>query len=296
MDQSTDRQYIKITKAFQTNGDVFLAAKDPKNSVYDPKDLEVSLDEYDNDTYRRTIYLDSVMITNKDTGDFYSPNEIIYATPSGVHLNEDYEYRLEIKVKTTGNIIQSRTTLVKDFGIRRPLSVMEYASFIGNYNQRVEWTSPKNGITQQLTIRFFYTEIPATGANTSHYSDMVFPVKRASNADGGDKMIIEFSGASFYQNLAATIPLPEPGMKRYSDSLHYMFVVADEDFTIYLDINGPSTSVVQERPAYSNVSSGVGLFSSRFNKIRYFKGLNAKSLDELIKGQYTYQLGFVDRP
>jgi len=296
MDQSLDRQFIKITKAFQTEGDVLLAAKDPKNSVYDPKDLEVSLDEYDNDTYRKTIYLDSVMITNKDTGDFYSPNEIIYATPVGVHLNENYEYRLEIKVKTTGNIIQSRTTLVRDFGIKRPLSLMEYASFVGNYNQRVEWTSPVNGVTQQLTIRFFYTDVPASGPTSSHYSDMVFSEKKASNADGGDKMIIEFSGTSFYQNLAATIPLPEAGMKRYADSLYYMFVVADEDFSIYLDINGPSTSVVQERPAYSNVSSGVGLFSSRFNKIRYFKGLNPKSLDELIKGQYTYQLGFVDRP
>jgi len=296
LDQSTDRQYIKITKAFQTDGDVLLAAKDPKNSMYDPNDLEVSLDEYYNDTYRKTIYLDSVMITNKDTGDFYAPNEIVYATPIGVYLDEDYEYRLEVKVKSTGNIIQSRTTLVHDFAVKRPSNFIKYANFAGNYNQVIEWVSPKNGLAQQLSIRFFYTDVPVSGPNKSNYCDFVFPLKRATNTGGGDKMQIEFSGASFYQNLAACIPLPEAGMKRYADSLFYMFVVADEDFTIYLDINGPSTSVVQERPAYSNVSNGVGLFSSRYNKIRYFKGLNPKSLDELIKGQYTYQLGFVERP
>ena len=75
-----------------------------------------------------------------------------------------------------------------------------------------------------------------------------------------------------------------------------MFAVADEDFTIYMDINGPSNSIVQERPAYSNVSGGVGLFSSRYSKIRYFAGLSVFSQDELISGEYTNHLGFVDRP
>jgi len=297
MDQSKDRQYIKITKAFQTDGDVLVAAKEPKNSVYDPKDLEVSLDEYNNDVYIKTIYLDSVLITNKDTGVFYSPNEIVYATPVGLKkIDEKHNYHLTVKVKSTGNIIEAQTKLVKDFTIQRPLSLVKYANFVGNFNQQVVWLSAENGVAHQFTIRYFYTEVPASGSPSSHYVDLAFPVKKSAKIEGGEKMIIEFNGSSFYQNLEANIPLPEPGMKRYSDSLYYMFAVADEDFTIYLDINGPSTSVVQERPAYSNVSNGVGLFSSRYNKIRLFNGLNPLSLDELYNGQYTYQLGFTNRP
>ncbi len=295
LNQAQDRQYIKITKAFQTEGDVLVAAKDPANSMYDPKDLEVSIDEYSNGNFVKTIYLDSVLITNKDTGDFYSPNEIIYATPIGVTLNEDADYELTIKNKSTGNVITSKTKLVHDFAISRPLALQKYASFNGNYNQRVEWSPAQNGVLNQLTIRFFYTDIPASGPNVAKYVDMIFPTKRAEK-NSTKSLVIEFPGYTFYQNLKAKIPLPEPGMKRYSDSVYYMFNVADDDFTIYLDINGPSNSVVQERPTYSNISNGIGLFSSRYNKTRYFVGLSVKSLDELYHGQYTYDLGFVDRP
>ena len=296
LNQAQDRQYVKITKAFQTEGDVFVAAKDPKNSIYDPKDLEVWLDEYDNDVFLKTIYLDSVMINNKDTGDFYSPNEIIYATPLGVKFNEDYNYHLSIKVKSTGNTIESRTKMIHDFTIIKPISLQTQASFVGNFKQTVSWNVAKNGVLHQFVIRYFYTDVPQSGSTSSHYVDLVFPTKRADPNALNEKMVIEFYGSSFYQNLEAKISLPEAGMKRYSDSLYYMFNVADEDFTIYLDINGPSNSVVQERPAYSNVTNGVGLFSSRFFKTRYFSSLNIKSLNELYSGQYTYKLGFVDRP
>jgi len=295
LNQTQDRQYVKITKAFQTSGDVLVAAKDPANSMYDPKDLKVSMDEYKNGSFVKTIDLDTILITNKDTGDFYSPNEIIYATPVGTYLNQDAEYKLTIKNKRTGSIISAKTTLVHNFTISRPLALQKYASFNGNYNQRVEWTPAKNGVLHQLTIRFFYTDIPASGASTSHHLDMVFAAKRAQK-NSSLPMVIEFPGYSFYQALQAKVPLPESGMKRYADSLYYMFNVADDDFTIYLDINGPSTSVVQERPAYSNVENGVGLFSSRYLKIRYFSGLSVKSLEELYNGQYTNKLGFVDRP
>jgi hypothetical protein len=295
LSQSQDRQYIKITKAFQTEGNVYVAAKDPANSVYDPKDLEVSLDEYKNDNYISSIYLDSTLITNKDTGDFYSPNEIIYVTPVGYKLNQNNEYRLIIKNKATGNIITSKTTLVHDFSILRPLALLKYANFEGNYNQKVEWTPAENGALNQFVIRFYYTDVPQSGPTSSHYVDMVFPTKRAEK-NSSMPMVIEFPGYSFYQNLKTKIPLPENGMKRYSDSLYYMFDVADDDFSIYMDINGPSNSVVQERPTYSNITNGVGLFASRYSKIRYFSGLGIKSLQELYTGQYTYQLGFVDRP
>ena len=63
-----------------------------------------------------------------------------------------------------------------------------------------------------------------------------------------------------------------------------------------MDVNAPTTSIVQERPAYSNISNGMGLFSSRYDKIRLFKGLTQKSMDSLIEGSKTYQLGFEYRP
>ncbi len=295
LDQSQPRQYIKITKTFQTEDNVLVAAKDPKNSTYSPNDLEVWLDEYLGNTYKRTIYLDSVMITNKDSGDFYFPNQIVYATPEGTKLSSAYKYHLGVKVKTTGRYIEGETNLVRDFIITRPFVQQQYASFTGNYNQRVAWESAKGGKLYQFVIRFFYTDIPASGPRSSHYVDLVFATKRSETDEGSEKMSLEFPGNVFYQNLAAKIPLPDQGMYRYADSLYYIFNVADEDFTTYMDINKPSNTIVQVRPVFSNISNGVGLFAARFRKHRYFAGLTPQSLDSLIQGHYTYQLGFKER-
>ena len=295
LNQTEARQYVKVTKAFQTEGNVLVAAKDPANSMYDPKDLEVWMDEYFGSAYKGTIYLDSVMITNKDSGAFYYPNEIVYATPPGTKLNSLYEYRLYIKVKSSGRLIEGRTRLIRDFMITRPLPQQEYVSFTGNYNQQVVWESAKGGVLHQLNIRFFYTEVSQSGVQTSHYVDLLFSPKQASTAEGSEKMTLEYSGNAFYQNLAAQLDPPPAGVVRYADSVYYMFNVADEDFTTFMDINKPSGSIVQERPAFSNITNGVGLFSARYSKIKYFKGLTAKSIDTLISGQYTYDLGFKDR-
>jgi hypothetical protein len=295
LNQTEARQYIKVTKAFQTEGNVLVAAKDPANSMYDPKDLEVWMDEYLGNSYKGTIYLDSVLITNKDSGDFYYPNEIVYATPPGTKLNPLYEYRLNIKVKSTGRLIEGRTRLIRDFMVTRPLPQQEYVSFTGNYNQQVVWESAKGGILHQLYIRFFYTEVSPSAGQSSHYIDLVFSPKRASTDEGSEKMKLEYNGNTFYQNLAAQLDPPPAGVVRYPDSVYYMFHVADKDFATFIDINKPSGSIVQERPAFSNISNGVGLFSARFSKIKYFKGLTARSIDTLIGGQYTYDLGFKDR-
>jgi hypothetical protein len=109
-------------------------------------------------------------------------------------------------------------------------------------------------------------------------------------------MLTTYIANSFYDIVASAIPPAQNGLKRYSDSLYYIVNVADENFTVYMDVNAPSASIVQERPAYSNISNGLGLFSSRYTKIRYFDGITQASLDTLIQSSKTYQLGFVERP
>jgi hypothetical protein len=59
-----------------------------------------------------------------------------------------------------------------------------------------------------------------------------------------------------------------------------------------MDLNKPSTSLVQERPAYTNIENGIGIFASRTKKIRTFNKLSQKSNDSLITGSYTGHLGF----
>lgn len=296
LDQSVDQHYVKITKAFQTEGNVYLAAANSEVTQYDPNDLKVYIEEYNaNGNWKRDIMLDTVLITNKEEGDFYYPDQIIYATEPNTILNFDYTYKLKIELLQSGNIIESSTGLVNDFSIVSPRSVTTMIDFSSKYNTTVKWNAALNGTLHQLNIRYFYTEVTAGGVSSSHYVDWIMPLQSTSLSDGTDDVTVNYVGVSFYDLLAAQVSLPKAGMIRYSDSLQFLFTVAHEDFAIYLDVNKPSTSIVQERPSFSNVSNGIGLFSSRFNKVRSFSSISERSLDSLYNGSKTYMLGFTPR-
>ena len=126
LDYSETQHYIKLTKAFQTEGNVYLAAADAENSQYKPEDIEMYIEVYSEyGDYIRDITLDTVLITNKDSGAFFFPNQLVYATPPNVSISSNNIYKLKIKNKQTGNIIESETNLVQDFSIVKPRSLVK---------------------------------------------------------------------------------------------------------------------------------------------------------------------------
>jgi hypothetical protein len=51
-------------------------------------------------------------------------------------------------------------------------------------------------------------------------------------------------------------------------------------------------SLVQERPAYTNIINGIGLFSARFMKSVDSLGISQLTKDELKVNSHTRNLGF----
>jgi len=82
-----------------------------------------------------------------------------------------------------------------------------------------------------------------------------------------------------------------------------MLTMGNNDLKSYIEVNSPSTGVVQERPIYTNVSNGIGLFASRGT--RNLIGLpliafdnnnqpNVGNLGALVQSEYTAALNFCD--
>jgi hypothetical protein len=79
--------------------------------------------------------------------------------------------------------------------------------------------------------------------------------------------------------------------------------MGNEDLKSYIDVNSPSTGLVQERPIYSNVSNGIGLFASRGTGWKKSLPIvtggqnetpNQGTLTALVESEYTYLLNFCD--
>lgn len=74
--------------------------------------------------------------------------------------------------------------------------------------------------------------------------------------------------------------------------------IAGDALYEYIDINNPTnTGVLQDKPVYTNINNGLGVFSSRTEAAFEDKMfLSAESLDELVDGQFTSGRGFVVDP
>lgn len=289
LDQTQDTTFIKITKAFLGPGDAMQFAKIPDSSNY-PDKLEVRLDEYNGTTLVNSLPCDTVTIHNKQAGDsiFYYPDQLMYYTTAP--LNENSLYKLFIKNKNTGKEVTAETELVGDFTIERP----QVASFIPGYTFEVKWTPSKVGKRYQLVIRFWYQEAKKTDpANpVMKYIDwLVF-----NNILAADNQMTSFDyffpGDAFYSVVGSKIKVDTSLVGRSAHHCDFIFTVAASALNTYMEVTEPSLSLVQERPAYSNINNGIGIFSARFIKPNNDMEISSPTKAELKVNQYTKDLGF----
>ena len=69
-------------------------------------------------------------------------------------------------------------------------------------------------------------------------------------------------------------------------------------FHIYLALNNtigvnkPNQSISFDKPDYTNIEGGRGVFGSRYTAVITFPGLSDKSIEELFLGSYTTDFKF----
>ncbi len=86
-------------------------------------------------------------------------------------------------------------------------------------------------------------------------------------------MYTSYNGDAFYAWVQTQVPYTDPNeeskvLSRYTGNLDFMISVAAPELNTYMEVNEPSNSIVQERPDYSNLTNGIGIFSSRFRNVR----------------------------
>jgi hypothetical protein len=163
-----------------------------------------------------------------------------------------------------------------------------------NYVQ-VEWNPSYYGKLYQLDILFTYSEKNTITGNTVIKTfDWNLGTQTSAGTSGNDPVLeIDFSGQSFYSFLQSNIPVEPTYIVRTAAGypLQYIFSAAADDFNTYMEVNAPSTSIIQDRPGFTNISNGLGIFSARYQQTQYHF-LNSLSMDSLYNGHFTKSLNF----
>ncbi|MGM0612574.1 MAG: hypothetical protein ACQESM_03580 [Bacteroidota bacterium] len=290
LSQNDQVHYVRINRAFLGEGDAMQMASELDSIIYDPKDLDVRLIEKNGDNPVRTIPLDTTMVTDVDSGVFHYPEQIVYRTQNSVELSTDYTYHLEIYNKKYDKYIEAETELIHGFSIKRPLAGQTLVNYTSQFPAEVMWNSAENGRLHQFSVRIFYTNHFDNGITEKNTLDWNFPSKEATTLNGGEEQVTEIRGQQFYVFLKNSIP-ERSNVERTLDSVRYIVSVANDNYNIYMKVNEPSNSIIQERPEFSNVSNGIGLFASRYSEHRTLL-LNSDSQDSLVNGHHTRHLNF----
>jgi hypothetical protein len=305
LDQSQAKQYIKINKAFLGKGNSLLFAKE-KDSVQF-KNLEVKLKRV-SDSKEYILTQDHTI--QKEEGTFFSgdQSDAIYSFNStgSNALTANSDYTLTITNPVNGNKITSTTTLISDFPITNPVSTSNTSTFIftpSNQNLRltVGWNSSKNARLYQLLVRLNYKDyVTVNGVNDTidQHLDWLFPAHTTSNANGGEPLSNSFSRAEYLEYIGTKLSDYGDLKARKAVNIDLIIVGGGQELNTFMEVNGPSTGLVQDKPIYTNIDRGFGVFSSRYYKPPFILTLTGttpgKELDSLACGRFTRKLKFLN--
>lgn len=272
LNQKDSIQYLRINKAFLGEGNSLVYAQIADSSSFG-KNIDVVLTETNELGIKRDIVFDTVTLFNKESGVFYSPGQLFYSSTEKLDQNSAYE--LKITNSKTGLEVTSSTNLIHNFNFTKPSSGSKTISFKRSFTQPMKfaWKNAVNGKRYQMRLHFNFTELSPAGDSTHRKITWTFPESVTEKIDGTGESEAAYTNAEFYTFCEANIPYTDQSaedavVKRFAANCDLEVTVAGDEFSTYLDANGPTTGVLIDKPVYSNILNGLGLFSCRYQIVK----------------------------
>ena len=280
-------QIIRVSKSFLGEGNAYQMAQNI-DSIYYNKPLTVKLEEWNNGILTRTINLKKDSTISRDSGIFAYNKNYYFVTKE--NINKNVVYKLIINID--GKIVSSETKTLNDFPF---ITIPPMISFSYTSNFKFSFQSPENAKMFDIYYRFFYYEITTTD---TFKKVLEVPVTKyiTNSINGGEIINIEFPGVKFYGDLANRIPQTPNLVKRVVAKNAFQIVIhaGTNEMYAYMQVSAPSTNLSMDKPSYSNISNGIGLFTSRFTKYDNIRELTQRTIDSIAMGQYTKHLKFLN--
>jgi len=301
LNQHDTIHYIKVNKAFLGDASAYEMAQHSDSLNYES--VNVTLEKYNLNTHNIVRVFDfKDTVLEKDPGIFATDNNKVYYY-KGKILNdnenpEDFRYDLKIYIPERDKNVSASTYLIRDVNIITP-PFTDYATVdFTRSSYEVKWETVEGARLYQLKVVFHYYELTDVDT-TEHTIAMSFPTKtsisaKASN-DGNQQLSNNISLDDFMNTLVQKIKV-DPNVRRIvkKESFDFYIYTGSEDMYKYMQVSSPSNSIVQDRPFFTNINNGVGLFTSRSYTVREGKKMDRRTIDEIANNDKTRSLNFED--
>ena len=331
LEVDADTQWVKINRTWLGDGNQLVAAQIPDSSEYPEGSVMAKIVELIPSESGEIVgnelatgvewMLQDTVLENKSTdGIFFGPSQrVYYASMSERALREDRWYRLEAllpdgsELKATTTMVQSSAGSIE----RPPPNLSSYQMGFASVNPDgsatypsfpFRWTSAPGAsrYAASLKVNFqerYYAddELTLLDSVRDRTISLSLGTRQLNNPNNTQTLEESFSGDRFYSELATRLEV-NPRIRRvlgYYDgdtqierALDFELQVANQDLAIYLDVNESTNSIVQERPLWTNVQGGIGLWASRTTLGVYNLGYLKQTMQHLQEGDLTAALNF----
>jgi hypothetical protein len=264
LDPNTSTQYIRIQKAYQNS---------------------ISQTTQQGAQYTDSLYFDTIVVTVKSEGvstPFYRTTEIPKETgyfSNGTHylykgqlnITPGKNYSLEIFSPKTGNTYLASTTAIGPSAISAATTRFQLASSRIIVTTNLSAGSASNGAFLYLT----YAEFPAGNPSAADTLQALYNVVEPYSTNGNYSIL----SVTFTNAIRSLIPV-KTGIERRIIGLDFTAIGAGKELVDLIQVSQPSISIVQKSIEYSNISGGLGIFSSRSEKgTPNIQAITASNLD-----------------
>jgi hypothetical protein len=296
LDTNQSIQYIRISKAYLGEGNALVMAQQ-SDSINYGNVLDVTMERTLNNvkTSYPLIRIDTIP---KDEGTF-SSFQIFYADTHKVQTNA--QYKITIHNNSSGLIATGTTGIVKNVtrddgsdGIESP-TPNATLNFTGSTTQSisVKFRPGSLGKRYNVILRFYYQEKDISGVPYTVLKSFDWDLGEQNTSGGGELTSYLFIKHDFFPVVAANIVPDNNKLRLMQNSFHIIVTGVTEEVATYISLTNPSAGITQDRPFYTNIENGIGIFSSRNIKFTNY-GLSQATVDSLKTNPNTAALNFRD--
>lgn len=320
--------YIRIQKSFIDTRPANEMAQISDSIYYSQNQSLVWIEEIcGNDTISFDLEFIS-SLEKPDDGYFSNENHHFYKFSE--QLNHECQYKVSFMNLSTGKISYATTNVVEPIDVSQ-WPTLQSQQGIGTtptngtgadglfeliipqpgfspIKKQIKIDPSKNGKLYKMFLRFNYVEVDQeTGIKDTLFVDWNFGSKIASETQvSGDnsteKIIFDFNSIQFFQHLASSIPIKD-NVFRYAivenggidgvvhPCLDFHFEILDINLYNYFSSQN-SSGLIQNRPIYTNIQDGVGLFSSVSTQSFYGIKMSDNTNYDLATSVITSSLNF----
>ncbi len=300
LDLEDSVHFLRLQRSFQSYGQsALISSQDPDKIYFPDNEVDVFIQEKNGSGVTRNWVLERVLGDTldrlKEVGLFVDSPNVLYRFKAD--LLSDARYELAIKRMGRDSMFKAETSLVKAFPVYYPGgpgTTIDYAD-TGSYT--VQWVSAEGGQLYDGQFELIYEEFDGTTWQRKRIQYPIFGNKARQEITGFEVLEAKVNNIAFFTGLRNVMGASEPGTRQFVQLNLFISAGGEEMYLLYLNnLTALGITSLFVSPIYSNISDGLGIFSSRkVSRVNDLK-LTTATLDSLACGRLTRHLGFARPP